>query len=964
MPLSADIYRLLDQALDVPGPDREGWIRSLDSSYSHLIPELRTLLERAAQVDTRDFLKTLPGIASTLEKAGDVVGPYRLLRELGHGGMAAVWLAERTDGLLNRAVALKLPHGEWRRAGLGERMAREREILATLNHPNIARLYDAGLTSDGQPYLALEFVEGVPIDAYCEQHALDVRSRLRLFLQVAQAVAYAHAQLVVHRDLKPSNILVTADGQVRLLDFGIAKLLDDGKATESALTEMSGRVLTLDYAAPEQILGQPITIATDVYSLGVVLYGLLTGTRPYKLARVSRAALEESIVAADPVPASEAAVARALRKQLRGDLDTILLKALKKSPPARYPTVNSLADDLDRYLNDLPVLAQRDSRWYRTGKFIRRNWVAVGASASIAIALLAGAGIALWQAELARTQQHRAEEVKNVLEDVFRNADPSAGGSHDLTAVELLNQAQARIERLPAENAALRLELSDVVATSLINLEQYEKAQSVVERMIAEATRTFGPGRIRTTRARLQLAEIRRMQGRTEGVKEELATLIERLRKDPEALPEDLVFALYNSAHVAIDESRYDDALRAAKEGSAIANSALMGIDPRVIEGATLLSLIYQYNGTPEQAVQAAERTDRLLASTKPGDRLWPDAVDAHFIYGRALADAGKLKEGLAKIGTAVSEATTLYGPDSAMVAFGSADLAKNYALAGDLTLAVEKSARAFELLDQQSEPGSYTHGAALAMKGGVLLEARRSDAALPYLNRAVAELAKALGADNERTLAARTNRALALAQSGRVAEAASELDAIVSMQLPPNRILSYQPHLASGVLKRLQGDYTAALGEHEASLTAVQPGPRYELHRVRVRTEIGLDLAALGRNDEAIALLESVMSEASGLFIVMNPTQSDALVGLGRALLARRAPADARPHLVQADQFWRAFNAENRWAGEAALWLGQCERALGHGAAARLAIERGRRLLEKSSFRSDRDLVQLASEH
>ena len=229
-------------------------------------------------------------------RAGESIGPYSLVRLLAEGGMGTVWLAERTDGLLTRPVALKLPRVAWSRPGAAERMARERDILASLDHAHIARLYDAGLASDGRPYLALEYVEGRPIDEYAREERLDLRARLGLFLQVAEAVAHAHARLVVHRDLKPSNILVTGDGQVRLLDFGIAKLLEQGWTVESELTRSSGRALTPGYASPEQIEGGPLSVASDVYSLGVVLYELLAEARPYTPERDSPAALEEAIL--------------------------------------------------------------------------------------------------------------------------------------------------------------------------------------------------------------------------------------------------------------------------------------------------------------------------------------------------------------------------------------------------------------------------------------------------------------------------------------------------------------------------------------------------------------------------------------------------------------------------------------------------------------------------------------------
>ena len=329
----AALNGLLDRALDLHPAERLAWIDSLGTEYDALKPRLRDLLSNDVAPRTSQLLDTIPKFPDVPDdedgtpsaETGDLVGPYRLLHELGAGGMATVWLAERHDGLIPRPVALKLPRGYWGRTAFGERLTRERDILATLTHPNIARLYDAGITAAGQPYLALEYVEGGRIDEFIRDAGLDVRKRLALFLQVTDAVAYAHAQLVVHRDLKPSNILVTTDGQVRLLDFGIAKLLEQGEARESELTERSGRALTPDYASPEQIAGTPIGTASDVYSLGVVLYELLTRVRPYRLAHDSRGALEEAILQVDPARPSDVAEERSTRKALRGDVDWIVL---------------------------------------------------------------------------------------------------------------------------------------------------------------------------------------------------------------------------------------------------------------------------------------------------------------------------------------------------------------------------------------------------------------------------------------------------------------------------------------------------------------------------------------------------------------------------------------------------------------------------------------------------------------
>ena len=386
MDMSADTWdslsKLLDEALDLDQEARAAWLERQSASQPEQAAALRKLLAAHATSETGDLLARLPAVKADLPEtkagherlaAGGRVGPYRLVRELGAGGMADVWLAERADGAFERKLALKLPHVSALRRDLPLRFARERDILARLEHPHIARLYDAGMSTEGLPYLAMEFVDGRPIDRYCNHERLDIAARLGLFGQALSAVQYAHANLVIHRDLKPSNILVTAGGQVRLLDFGIAKLLlaDADAAHETQLTRTVGRPMTPDYASPEQIKGEPLTIASDIYSLGVVLYELLVGRRPYRLNVQSAAQLEEAIVSADPPKPSSAVVADAARlgdrgakaatRALAGDLDTIVLKALGKTPAQRYASAAAFAEDLQRHLQGPPVRAQPDS---------------------------------------------------------------------------------------------------------------------------------------------------------------------------------------------------------------------------------------------------------------------------------------------------------------------------------------------------------------------------------------------------------------------------------------------------------------------------------------------------------------------------------------------------------------------------------------------------------------------------
>jgi serine/threonine-protein kinase len=505
------VSRLLDEAFELPAAQRAAWMVALDPQYGAVRPVLEKLLHAEAMAETEDFLEALPqydedtrhpmsdGSEGDAFVEGAEVGPYRLRREIGHGGMGAVWLAERTDGSLKRPVALKLLRPGFHDRQFAERFGRERDILAGLTHPNIARLYDAGITADGQPFLALEYVEGATITTYCDRHALDLRQRIDLFLQVLDAVQYAHRNLVVHRDLKPSNILVNNEGQIRLLDFGIAKLLVPGQreTNETELTRLGGRAHTPDYASPEQIAGAPITTGSDIYSLGVVLYELFCGKRPYKVQRESSAALEEAILSADPAPPSRVvgtdgeprsrgATRKSLVRKLKGDLDTIVLKALKKNPADRYATADALAQDLRHHLNGEPVDAQPDSIAYRSAKFVLRNRLAVGAATVTALALLAGVVGTTWQAVEASRQRDAArfeaanaeassEFMSLMLEEVGEKGQP-------LPAPEMLNRAVQLLEKQYGDDPRFVSSMLVQLSRRYMDLGQYDRAVELLAR--------------------------------------------------------------------------------------------------------------------------------------------------------------------------------------------------------------------------------------------------------------------------------------------------------------------------------------------------------------------------------------------------------------------------------------------------------------------------------------------------
>ncbi|MBI3155223.1 MAG: serine/threonine protein kinase [Burkholderiales bacterium] len=435
MPIDATRWQRLspwlDQVLDLPTERRGAWLDDLAERDAALAAELRALL---AGSTAGDAAQVLQGAAPALEMsswAGRRIGAYTLLEPLGEGGMGSVWLAERSDGRFEGRAAVKLLHAGLVQRALAERFRREGAILARLTHPHIARLVDAGLTEDGQPFLVLEHVAGERIDRWCDARQMDLRGRIALFAQVLQAVQHAHAQLVVHRDLKPANVMVDGQGEVKLLDFGIAKLIDDeGAAEATELTRDAGRVLTPLYAAPEQTRGDSITIATDVYALGLLLYLLLTGQHPRVDARGQHAAAAELPLAsrvvadsgrrsADELQAAAAArntTPARLAHALAGDLDNILAKALRAEPGERYATVASFADDLQRHLDGLTVSARPDSWAYRASRFVKRH------RAGVALATLALAAIAT-AAGVAEHQRREAEYERDLANRQRENAE-------------------------------------------------------------------------------------------------------------------------------------------------------------------------------------------------------------------------------------------------------------------------------------------------------------------------------------------------------------------------------------------------------------------------------------------------------------------------------------------------------------------------------------------------------------
>ena len=733
------ISALLDEALALDPAARDTFVQKLDGEHAQYRDTLRALLARAGGVETDQFLATLPRVTSVLDRgagaltdlsADQAIGPYRLIRELGTGGMGAVWLAERADGSLKRQVALKLPRLAWGR-GLAERMARERDILASLEHPHIARLYDAGVDQHGRPYLALEYVEGQPIDVYARERGLSVRQKLDLLLQVCAAVAFAHSRLVVHRDLKPSNILVTPDGQVRLLDFGIAKLMEGDRAQETQLTQIAGRALTLAYASPEQIKGEPIGTASDVYSLGVVAYELLTGSKPYKLKRGSAAELEEAIATADAPQASDAADDPQAKKALRGDLDAILNKALKKAPTDRYPTIDALAQDLTRHLNSEPVSAQPDAFAYRAGKFLHKYRTQALAGTVTAVALASATVIALWQAQQAAQSERAAQVSRERAVEQAELAQQQTAAALQARAGEqhAANEARAARDRAEAFAQAERQAATEAAA-------QARRAASEAHRAQSEARRV--------TAVRDYLVDLFRANSYQQGNAVDMQKLTARELLDRGVARVDRLAGADPAAHafllrtfgelyyeMALDQASVQFLERAVESmrtlygpdhpDTAVSAMVLAWTLHRVGKSEAALRLVVDakavlerarpdtpelaqalyfeatliYEAEPERAAALAERSLRVLASR--GERGFRVAM-AHNANGLALRTLGRTDDALAAFASTRTHFDELFGPGNvesahanveAMRALMAARRWREAAQAGDDAVAV-----------------------------------------------------------------------------------------------------------------------------------------------------------------------------------------------------------------------------------------------------------------------------------
>jgi eukaryotic-like serine/threonine-protein kinase len=780
---------------------------------------------------------------------GDRIGPYRVQRTLGSGGMGEVYLAERADAQFEQHVAIKVVHGGALAVAMHSRLKLERQILAQLDHPNIAHLLDGGALPDGSAYIVMEYVDGAAIDVFCDSNRLDINARLRLFQTVCAAVHYAHQNLIVHRDLKPSNILVTAAGVPKLLDFGIAKLLDDRQAARHtlAVTQADIRIMTPDHASPEQVRGQAITTSSDVYVLGVLLYKLLCGTSPFFISSMRLSEIERAICEKDPPPPSQmvggeesaesisvaearGSTVKRLMRGLAGDLDNIVLMAMRKEPERRYSSAEQMAGDIQRYLDGKPVIARRDTVSYRTSKFVKRHWLPVSAAAAAALMIIAfsittyvqSVRIAAerdrveQQREVAEHERARAEEVSSFLVNLFKLSDPGENRGNQVTAREILDSGAKRLRAGLQDQPATKAALLSTVGSVYDSLGQFRDAlplldeslqlqaeshdSSRVDTLLELGRARIGAGNLPAAEAPLQealrlaqrdagamsvatghslwsLGMLRFEQGQIGEAKDLYLRSLDILDKS-RAPQTDVSAVLSDLAKVYVLEQQWELAKQTHERALEIDRRVLGDDDPRVAFRLHNLAIVAQNMGDLKLAetlyLDALKRQEHIY-----GDR-HPETASAKGNYGLLLQREGRLSEAEPLLRGALESRLSLYGPNHFMVGYARVSLAILLHDKGDLASSESEFRQALAVYDN-SLPTNHQYRAALLMHFARLLVDRNKPAeALAKSEESIKIWTATSPASNPQTALAHAIHAYALEHLGKMPQAAEELDAAV----------------------------------------------------------------------------------------------------------------------------------------------------------------------------------------
>jgi serine/threonine protein kinase len=873
---------------------RESLLSDLASTRPELHSRVRALLEADAEATRTGFLR-VPSRDAGVDRgaglmAGARLGPYRIERELGTGGMGEVWLARRDDGLYEGEVAIKTLHPFFAHGVLRERFLREAQLLGKLAHPNVARLLDAGV-ADGVVYLVLEYVRGEPLDQYCDSRSLGLEARLKLFGDVCAAVAHAHANLVIHRDIKPSNILVTGQGQVKLLDFGIGKIMEGGGAVDrTELTRVTGRIFTPEFAAPEQIRGEAMTTATDVYSLGTLLYVLLAGVRPFGALAGSQ--LEHAVLHDEPRPLAGAAreapgeiAARRglspprLARALKGDLENISNLALRKMPAERYGSVLALSDDIRRYLRHEPVLARAGSRAYRFNRFVRRHRVAVAASVGVVLAAAVGvAGVlhqareARAQATVARREAEKATSIKDYLLAIFAAnsaENPDGAAARKTTAEQLMDLATAKILTQEKLDPEVRDELMSILQDIHADMEKFSAQEALGKARIALAEKHFGVADLRMADAYNQHAEFLRTRQRFDEARAAALKAIELREAQGDHSSWTRALSEYRLGQIGF--GTFDGVSREPVEHFLSAIRILEKLKPDEYLVRSWLGLARTYE-TMELLDDAQAANDRGLALAI--SIMGPNhetVAGAHQQQSRVMVDKYRFEEAEAHLAEAMKIFTFQYGPAEGRTVYAMLDLGRARMFQGKFRDATELLSKALDARIQASGPndqhtqqirsallstlvftGDFARADSLVedlklaltqetnarMRPGILrqragfaLEQKRPRDALPLVDEALALVSGKPPDASAFGAQARITRAEVLAALGRTTEARSMLDdaeaRLATTDRDPARMDTQLARLARVSAHLADGELADARTGASAVISHLQASPR-----------------------------------------------------------------------------------------------------------------------------------------
>jgi len=734
-------------------------------------------------------------LLTSLERTGELIGPYRVIRAIGQGGMGDVVLAERDDNQFRQQVAIKLVKRGTLSNSVQGRLKAERQILATLDHPNIASLLDGGTTTEGTPYIVMEYIDGEPIDSYCDSRKLSVAARLELFRTVCSAVHCAHQNLIVHRDLKPSNILVTNDGTPKLLDFGIAKILDVRQTMHTiALTQLDVRVMTPEHASPEQIRGEPITTASDIYALGVLLYELLTGRKPYEIKSTRLSEIENLICEQEPQPLHIAVTSQGkltseaiaklcdsrstslprLRRELTGDLAQIVMTALRKEPERRYPSVEQFSTDIERYLTGMPVAACKDSWQYRAKKFTRRHRVAVAFTAVAVISLAIFAVTTALQARRIAREQARAERISSFLVDMFQQADPSHSRGKEITVREMLDSGSSMIARGLEDQPDIRASLLATVGKVYSDLGIYDRSEQMLREALAVRLKLYGPHHPETADAMLKLGDTLLSNGNLENAEPLISNALQIYQRTFGADSVKFAATLRSLGILRRGQQQLDDAEKQLRESLRILSVRKTAPYTETVLTLNSLAILLEGRGDLGGAEDLYRRSLALYEQS-----LGPDHPEiAYTLQNLAVAiqKQGRLTEADPLFQRSLSLYRKLFGVENPETLAALANYGMFLLRKGDLDNA-EQVLREVLALDRKVRGEQHSYVGYDHVNLGLLLHDKKSFPLAEAEFRAALDVyAKSIAPDHQYVGAARRSLAITLIAMKRNKEAEQEL--------------------------------------------------------------------------------------------------------------------------------------------------------------------------------------------